>query len=291
MRSITLKSPAKLNLYLRVQGKRRDGYHNLFTLFHRISLVDTLTLTKQAKGFSLRCSAPELPVDDRNLVTRAYFLLKNKYPSLGGLRASLKKRIPLGAGLGGGSSNAAALLLGANRIYRLGLSRRSLLALGRRLGADVPFFLYETKHALARGRGDLIQSKPCPGTLYFLLVLTNKGLSTKDVFCSPFLKASGRSLTKNRHEVRMLSHFFRKKNYRKLAGFFRNDLESPAFCLRPEIRKQMEVLTGAGFSSARMSGSGPTLFITFSSLKEVSRHRERVRRLFPKARLEIAHTF
>ena len=290
MRSITVSCPAKVNLYLRVLKKRPDGYHDLCTLFHRISLADSLTLHKQAQGFNLTCDRKGLPVDERNLVTRAYFLLKERCPGLGGIRAVLRKKIPLGAGLGGGSSDAASFLLAANRLYGLRLSRKALVAIGKKLGADVPFFLYDTPQAVAWGRGDVIHPEPVPGRFYMLLILSNKGVSTKEVFCSRKLKPGRVTLTKASREVKMLSHFFRRKSYQKIADFLQNDLEIPAFDLRPEIGRKIKALKKSGYSLARMSGSGPTVFILFSSLKELNHHRVRVRRLFPSACLQAAHT-
>ncbi|HTL48170.1 MAG TPA: 4-(cytidine 5'-diphospho)-2-C-methyl-D-erythritol kinase [Verrucomicrobiae bacterium] len=291
MNTLTVSSPAKLNLHLRVTRKRPDGYHELVTLFHRISLKDTITLKKIPRGIVLTCDYPGLPTDERNIVVRAYGLLQARFPRLGGVRVRLQKKIPVGAGLGGGSSNAAFFLLGMNRLYRLGLSRKALVAMGKKLGADVPFFLYETNQALAVGRGDRIYPRPARCRQGFLLLLSEKSLSTKDVFRSRHLKPGAVSLTKATGEVRMLCHFSGLQKYQEIAALIRNDLEPPAFSLRPSISKQIQKLTRAGYPLVRMSGSGPTVFIMFSHEQEIKRHRTLVRQLFPAVRLEKVFTF
>jgi 4-diphosphocytidyl-2-C-methyl-D-erythritol kinase len=290
MKTLTLSSPAKINLHLRVTGKRADGYHELVTLFHRISLRDTIVL-KKARDFSLTCDHKGLPTDERNLVTRAYRLLQARFPRLGGVRVTLRKRIPLGGGLGGGSSNAAFFLLGMNRLYRLGLSRRALLVIGRKLGADVPFFLYETNQALGTGRGDILRPRPSRRRLSFLLLISDQPLSTKEVFGAKVLKRGAVSLTKATREVTMLCHFSDLQKYQEIAELIRNDLESPAFSLRPSIAKQIRELTRAGFSLVRMSGSGPTVFIMFSHDRDIKRCMTLVRHLFPSVRMEKVFTF
>ena len=144
MKSLTLQSPAKVNLYLRITGRRADGYHILDTLFHRISLVDTLTLSKRECGFSFSSNA-NLPPREGNLLFKSYLELQKKFPGLKGVHAKLVKRIPIGAGLGGGSSNAAFFLLGMIRLYGLRISKPELMKMGLRIGADVPFFLMQKR--------------------------------------------------------------------------------------------------------------------------------------------------
>jgi 4-diphosphocytidyl-2-C-methyl-D-erythritol kinase len=194
MHSLAIDSPAKLNLTLRVRGKRPDGFHELVTLFHRISLKDSLFLRKTRRGFRLICSHPGIP-QKNNLITRAYEILKKQFPSLGGIQVRLIKRIPIGGGLGGGSSNAAAFLLSANRLFQLKLSRKKLLKLGAKLGSDIPFFVSGFRHALGEGRGERIRPFSFKRKLWFLLFPSKRGLSTRQVYSEFHLASRRASLT------------------------------------------------------------------------------------------------
>ncbi|MFA6599781.1 MAG: 4-(cytidine 5'-diphospho)-2-C-methyl-D-erythritol kinase [Candidatus Omnitrophota bacterium] len=271
MRSLVVSSYAKLNLYLKVVGRRRDGYHNLVTLFHRISLKDTLHLERKSEGFSLRCSSPALSSGEDNIITRAYRLLKRRYPRLGGVSVSLSKKIPLGAGLGGGSSNAAAFLLGMKKLYRLRLSLQELLKMGRTLGADVPFFILNCRQASAEGIGEKLLRRPIRRPLWFVLILSAKGLATREVYGRLLRRRPQPSLTKIRHAVKLICSFLEGSGKSSLGLWLCNDLEQPAFCLRPSLRKLLDRFHKLGVPTARMSGSGPTLFALLSNRQDAIR--------------------
>ena len=260
MSALTLQSPAKLNLYLKVVGRRPDGYHLLVSLFHRIDLHDTLHLEKRKGGFALKTTDPRLPVDERNLVTRAYQALRARFPKLGGVSVRLIKRIPVGSGLGGGSSNAAAFLLGMKRLYRLRMTRKEWLALAEKLGADVPFFLLGVNQAIAKGIGERLYPRPSKRKHAFILLLSKQGLSTKKVYEALSKRLPAVSLTKVSRAATMLSDFLDRKDYGQAARLLHNDLESAAFRLKPAIAKKIARLAHCGVSTARMSGSGPTVF-------------------------------
>ena len=268
MQTLTLSSPAKINLYLRVLGKRKDGYHSLYTLFHRISLADKIKLTRRPHGFSLKCRHPSVPTGSRNLITRAYRVLQKRFPGLGGVEVVLEKKIPVKAGLGGGSSNAAFFLLGMKKLYHLRLPQREWIRMGAQLGADVPFFLLDTPQALGRGIGEKLAKRPCGKRLWFLLLITRKGLSTKEVF--RHLPRTGRppSLTKLSRAVTMLSAYLAKGRITRAADYLCNDLESAAFSLRPSIGKKICKLHKLGAKAARLSGSGPTVFAILSHKRQ-----------------------
>jgi len=134
MKVITVKSPAKLNLHLRILRRRPDGYHDLLTLFHRISLHDTIRIRKARSGFKLTTNQSDLETGEGNLITKAYRMLQERFPRLDGVAVRLDKKIPLGAGLGGGSSNAAHFLLGMKKLFRLKISLPELMKMGKRLG-------------------------------------------------------------------------------------------------------------------------------------------------------------
>src|SRR3989338_5202174 len=178
-----LLSPAKVNLFLTVLKRRVDGYHNLHTLFERVDLCDKITITKTACRISVRTNVPDLPNDSRNIATRAAELLKKYARVREGARIRIQKRIPIAAGLGGGSSNAATVLLGLNRLWRLRLSKTRLLKLAAKLGSDVPFFILETPFAEGRGRGEILKPIRLKGAkLWHVIVKPPFGISTKHAY-------------------------------------------------------------------------------------------------------------
>lgn len=277
MDSLILKSPAKINLALRVLRRRPDGYHELATLFHRISLCDTLRLEK-SKIFSLRCSDPKLSTGEDNLIAKAYRALQTQIPNLGGVSVTLTKKIPLGAGLGGGSSNAASFLLGMKKLYRLKISSKKLAVLGAKLGADIPFFIHNLGQAIGLGRGDKIQNRPSPTKHTFLLATSYQGLSTRDVYEHLRGKLRPVSLTKVTPEITMLCAFLAQKKYVQAGKYCKNDLERSAFELRPSLRKILESFKKRGMPLVRMTGSGPTVFALCPSLREAKRVQKKMQR-------------
>ena len=291
MKVLTLQSPAKLNLHLRILGKRADGYHELLTLFHRISLADTIRLRKSLRGFKLTTNIPALETGEGNLITKAYRLLQEKFPKIGGVSVRLIKRIPLGGGLGGGSSNAAFFLLGMKKLYGLKISLKELLAMGKKLGADVPFFLAEATQAMAWGIGEKMRKVPSRRRLWFLLLVSDEGLNTRKVYQTLRWRGQPLSLTKEGRIARILRSFLDSKRILEAAGLARNDLESPAFRLKPSIPKVMAVLRDLGAPWVHMSGSGPTVFSIFSSREEALDLSTRLKEVPFPFRKVICHSF
>ena len=200
------------------------------------------------------------------------------------------QRIPIGAGLGGGSSNAATFLLGMKKLYRLKISRRELLALGKKLGADVPFFLYNVNQAIGSGRGDRIRPRPSKARQWFILVLSSKGLATKKVYGSLAFVRPADSLTKINRAATLLCTFLEGKNFDSIPRLLANDLEPPAFRLRPSLRSLVTHFEKRGVLAARMTGSGPTVFAIFSQLREAKRLALPLQRAFPAQKIIICHT-
>ena len=291
MDSITLQSPAKLNLHLRILGKRSNGYHDLLTLFHRISLADTISIRKRAGGFKLTTNFRGLETGEGNLIAKAYRLLQKEFPGLGGVSVRLTKRIPMGAGLGGGSSNAAYFLLGMKNLFRLRISPKKLSILGKKLGADVPFFLLEARQALAWGIGEKLQNAPQKPCLWFLLLVTDQGLNTKKVYQTLAWSGRPRSLTKEKRIARILRSFLERKKIREASAFAQNDLGAPAFRLMPAIPKALSALQDLGAPLALMSGSGATVFAVFSSRKEVLDLSKRLKEVPFPFRKVICHSY
>jgi len=250
MQKIILQSPAKVNLYLRIVGRRPDGYHKLDTLFHRLSLADTLTLTKKDSDFSFSSNA-KLPAREGNLLFKAYVELQKSFPNLGGVHAKLVKRIPIGAGMGGGSSNAAFFLLGMVQLYGLKISQARLMKIGVRVGADVPFFLLQKNQARALGIGEKLRAMPSKKKKWFLLVTDPKPLSTPAVY----------------KKYRDQNFGFSKKSVDLNESL--NDLQPAALALRPSIQRTVNVLKKSGAGTVLLSGSGPTVFAVSDSQEKI----------------------
>jgi len=263
--SVTVFAPAKLNLFLKILGKRGDGYHELETLMVSVGLYDTLILTDDPSGqlqLSCRDGGPrtgwapprELPGSGAdNLVLRAATLLKEAAGSSRGARLELVKRIPLAAGLAGGSSDAAATLWGLNRLWNLGLSSRDLAGLAARLGSDIPFFLCSSSAAICRGRGELVEPLPLPGRFWFVIARPQTGLSTADVYrhCRPSSIAwSAGDLAARLSRGRLQA----------AAALFHNGLEEPAERLNADVTRLKTAFGRQPFAGHIMSGSGTSYF-------------------------------
>jgi 4-diphosphocytidyl-2-C-methyl-D-erythritol kinase len=256
MDSLTVRSPAKLNLVLDVLGKRPDGYHELRTIFERISLSDQITLARNRSGkIHIRCNHPHVPCGPQNLVYQAAKLLSGDFSISEGLNINIIKNIPVAAGLAGGSSNAAAVLSGLNRLWQLGLSNAQLVKYAARLGSDVAFFLYNTAYALGTGRGEIIKPLNVKTKLWHVLVTPRVKMHTPEVFARLKL-----NLTNKRDNVNILLPFLRKGDLVPLAGALANDLEPAILSLRPDFIKLKKKFIDAGALGACFSGSGPSVF-------------------------------
>lgn len=251
---LTLKSCAKVNIGLQVLGQRPDGYHTLQTLFQELEFHDLITLTPRTQGVTLSTDVTWIPGDHSNLCRRAYRLLAEQVPALGGVAIHLQKRIPAGAGLGGGSSNAATVLKGLTRLYDLDLDDRGLGELARRLGADVPFFL-QGGTQLGEGIGDRL--KPLPGGIggLYLLVIPDIHISTAWAY------QELKKVLKYPREKANFARFIRRKN--PPWTFFENDFERIVIPAYPEIGRIKAGLLKMGARFASLSGSGSTVFGIF----------------------------
>jgi 4-diphosphocytidyl-2-C-methyl-D-erythritol kinase len=267
--SFTLPSFAKINLSLRVLGRRSDGYHELRTIFQTITLCDRLTfnaLDSNQLELELECDAADVPADDSNLVLRAANLLRARFRVERGVRINLEKSIPAGGGLGGGSSNAAVALIGLVRLWKIETTRDELAELGARLGADVPFF-FTGGTALGTGRGTEIAPLPDATRESLLVVTPRVKISTVDAYKA--LNAS--ALTKEFAPVNLLI----SRTEADFAGApptaHVNDFEPVIFQQHPEIERARDALLRAGARDASLSGSGSSVFGIFESETEVER--------------------
>jgi 4-diphosphocytidyl-2-C-methyl-D-erythritol kinase len=266
-----MRTSAKVNLVLEVLGKRPDGYHELSTVMQAVDLFDRLTM-ETAGTITLETSEAALPTDDRNLVVRAARLLRESAGVDAGARIVLDKRIPVAAGLGGGSSDAAATLWGLNRLWGLRWRRERLVEVAVKLGMDVPFFLGRGR-ALGTARGEVIS--PLPGIGGYAMVLVNPGvgLSTQEVY--------GRVPKGWRAEAegtrRMLDALKRRSGV-GVAAALTNHLERWVEPVMPVIGQMKAALLAAGALGAAMSGSGPTVFGLARSLDQARQIQRRVNR-------------
>jgi 4-diphosphocytidyl-2-C-methyl-D-erythritol kinase len=257
MNTLTCPAPAKLNLFLHVVGRRADGYHLLQTLFRFIDLNDTLHYTLRKDGDVRRVNALEGVPPEQDLCVRAARLLQQETDCKLGVDIKLEKRIPMGGGLGGGSSDAATTLLALNRLWRLGLSRERLMQLGLSLGADVPVFVLG-ENAFAEGVGEQLQPCPLPDAWYVVLC-PPVHVPTARIFTHPELTRNTISMT-----MRALP---KGRNFR-LNGQdgLKNDLQAVACKLYPEVAAHLGWL--AQFAPSRMTGSGACVFAEFSTEAE-----------------------
>jgi len=293
MQSITLKSPAKLNLYLKVLNRRQDGYHNLITLFEKIDLCDTLTLSLRPKGIKIKCSEPSLPTDSSNLAHKAARLLQKSCGVQKGVEIYINKKIPIAAGLGGGSSNAASALLGLNRLWGLGLSRPQLRRLGSEIGADVCFFLSGHKFAIGQGVGENLTGLRLPNSLWHIMLCPEKGLSTKKVYAGLNIRKTEPKidLTQPVNDVTILTRAVSTNNISVLNKYLYNDLEAPAVRSLEAIAGLKSILGRFGVKGVLMSGSGPTVFGITKTRQEAIRLKRRIADKGIGCRVFVVRTF
>jgi 4-diphosphocytidyl-2-C-methyl-D-erythritol kinase len=280
---LRVTSFAKINRELRVLGKRPDGFHELDTVFQTVDLTETLDLLEEEEGggeVSLTIEGADLPADGSNLVLRAAAALRERFNVRRGARIHLSKKIPVGGGLGGGSSNAAAALRGLTTLWDLPLGKRTLHAVAASLGSDVPFFLLGGR-ARGQGRGEVLTPLPDGPEEWVLLVFPPFSLSTAEVYG----RLPARALTGSPSATKV-------SGSETGGGPERNDLEQAAESLRGELRRIRSALAGAGARSARLSGSGSTVFGTFGTKDEAAKARESLEGLGneTKAKMTIVKT-
>ncbi|MBW2658138.1 MAG: 4-(cytidine 5'-diphospho)-2-C-methyl-D-erythritol kinase [Deltaproteobacteria bacterium] len=257
-RKILLHAPAKINLFLHVLGRRSDGYHDIETWMQKIDLFDIITLEITAGStINFSCSDPEIPAGEGNLAVRAAMVFCS---SLGlnevvGIKISLDKKIPVAAGLGGGSSDAGTVLKGLNELFDQPFTNQELILIGRSLGADVPFFAVEHEAVIARGIGDIMHPVSSLNDCTFVLVNPGFFVSTRWAFENLSLTRAGKKYN--------LSCFRNHKNDSPSLAEMHNDLEECTCTKYPEVADMKRQLLDLGASGVLMSGSGPTVFGVF----------------------------
>jgi len=259
--SVTVRVPGKVNLYLAVGDVRDDGYHELTTVFHAVSLLDEVTV-RNADVLSLQMSgegAEALPADERNLAWRAAELMAEHVGRAPDVAISIEKSIPVAGGMAGGSADAAAVLVAMNTLWELGLPRRDLHALAAELGSDVPFALHGGT-ALGTGRGEELATVLARTTYHWVLAFADGGLSTPAVFGElDRLRASeDRQLPPRLDDAEPLLTALASGDAHQLAPLLGNDLQPAALSLNPDLRRTLRAGVDAGALAGIVSGSGPT---------------------------------
>ncbi len=284
MDHINLLSPAKLNLRLKVLGKRKDGYHNISTLMVPVSLYDEIRISLARQGSSFFCEGPDLPQPQDNLAWIAASSLLSKKENKTGITINIKKRIPVGAGLGGGSSNAATTLIGINQLLKLKLTTRQLMEIGAKLGADVPFFVFGSA-ALASGIGDQIKKFDFFPKLWFVIIKPDIFISTAWAYNKLNIE-----LTKKRNNIKIP---FRIENISEIVNLLSNDLEGAVIPQYREIEEIKIELIKRGAKGSLMSGSGSAVFGIFLKKGDARKVFNQLRALSSKKKWKIflAHNF
>jgi 4-diphosphocytidyl-2-C-methyl-D-erythritol kinase len=259
-------SPCKVNLLLNILGRRPDGFHELETVLYPIRVCDELILAREGQGIQLSCNAPGLPTDARNLVYRAAMMFLEAAQIRAGVRLELRKNIPLAAGLGGGSGNAATALLGLNELFDKPLSPERLQLIAASLGSDVPFFLQD-QPALATGRGEQIKplsAFPALSGAAFLLIHPGFGIAT--AWAYQRLAQFSAALNGQPGRAQKLISLLQADDLRAAGAEFYNSLEAPALEKYPLLALFQEFLRANGAAATLMSGSGSTTFAVVQGL-------------------------
>ncbi len=262
---ILCKAHAKLNLLLKVLGKRPDGYHEIYSLMQAIDLCDEISFTRTSEEqVTIHCKDPAIPTGDDNLISRAFRLMKENCRFTGGIEVSLRKKIPPGSGLGGGSSDCAAAIRAINVLFGLSQSRQEMSGIGARIGSDVPFF-FGTGSAVVRGRGEIVEDVDLPLDYSVLIVVPSISISTGEVYRRLRIRLTKEGMA-SRFELNR-----EKSTSADLQALMHNDLTESVIRCCPEVRKAGEKLVARGFEHVSMSGSGSAVFALVPDQRAIDR--------------------
>ncbi len=256
LRTVTILAPAKINLFLQILGKRPDGFHEIYSLMQAIDLYDSVTVSKTTSGITLTCSESHIPADSTNLTWRAAKLMFDKTGISGGVDINLIKRIPVGAGLGGGSSDAAAVMKAFNQLFELELPLAQLAEWSAELGSDIPFF-FSSGSAMVSGRGEIVAPEDLFLGYFVLLIVPDYAISTKDAYQGLRIFLTNFS-TKADINLKNLG-----ADYFKTLDRVGNDFQAMVVQQHPEMEDCMEVLRRGGAGYVALSGSGSAFYGLF----------------------------
>jgi 4-diphosphocytidyl-2-C-methyl-D-erythritol kinase len=285
---LVVHAPAKVNLFLEVLSKRDDGYHELETLMVAVNLYDTLVFQEDESGaIEFRSDDAAIPQGPQNLVVRSALLVREEAKATGrgasGAKIWLRKRIPVAAGLGGGSSDAAATLAALNTLWKLGLSLPQLATLGARIGSDVPFF-FHTPAAVGRGRGELLTPVSLPRPLHLVLVCPTEGVSTAEVYTN-----LDRSDPTDRLPIGPILDAVNRGDLMAFGKLLFNRLEATACQLCPAVAAAHDALRATGLAGPLVTGSGSASFGLAMDRRVAVEAARTIRERFP-GRVIVTHT-
>lgn len=263
MHELKITANAKINIGLHVRHKRQDGYHEIESIFQEISFADTLTL-KQSNRIHFESNSSELKNETSNLCIKATEILQNEF-NISGLDIYLDKQIPIGSGLGGGSSDAAAVLKSANLLFKKNIPLHKLKEIAAQIGSDVPFFI-EGNTCHISGRGEIIEPIMFPTGFDILLVFPKVKISTTNAY-----KRLGIDLTKNDYDFKFKSSNLLDLSFAEFKNIFYNDFEKTVFDEFPELLEIKKMLYRENAEYASLSGSGSTIYGIYSSVSEVKK--------------------
>jgi 4-diphosphocytidyl-2-C-methyl-D-erythritol kinase len=266
--SLEILCPAKVNLHLRVLGRRGDGYHDIISLMQPIGLFDKISLSLRGEGIVLRCDRPDIPQDEGNLAWRAAELFRLKTARRFGLQIELEKVIPIGSGLGGGSSDAAGVLVGLTKLLSLPIPKTTLMEWAAQLGSDVPFFILG-RPAWVTGRGERLKEASIQFNIWYVVAFPGFSVSTKWVYEEVDLR-----LTKSRKNFKIQCLI---EDMGEILHLLHNDLESVTAKAYPWITRQKNRMMTLGAKGALMSGSGPAVFGVFDDFDSATSAMEALR--------------
>ena len=266
-----LKAFAKINLSIDVLKKREDGYHEVRMIMQSIDLYDLIKFNRRDSDIKIYCTNPLVPCDRSNIVYRVLELLREKYKVSYGMEVDIEKRIPIAAGLGGGSTDAASAIIAADSIWKLNMSYEDMLAVGRKVGADVPFCI-KGGSALAEGIGEILKELPSMGSIHIVLAKPLVSVSTKEVYNNLRMDE-----IVARPDIDRLIKALGDKNIKHIADNMVNVLETVTIKQYPVIAEIKSIMIQFGALGSLMSGSGPTVFGLFQGKDEAERCYNRLR--------------
>lgn len=293
MTSIELTAPAKVNLFLKILNKRKDGYHNIKTVFDRISLADKIKISKVPRGIAVSSDKFITSHPKDNLVYKAAELILDYKKVKSGVRIAIKKKIPIAAGLGGGSSDAATTLVGINKLFNLRLTRAELTGLAKKLGADVPFFILNEPFAVGTRRGDQLRKSNLKIRPWHLLIYPGFKVATKGVYEA--FDDPDFALTRNNHDAKISPSLAHSMDLGELESMLYNDLQDTVIAKKEAIGRVIKRLVSSLDKIAIVSGSGPSVFCLYETRKEAMAAKTKLKTCVPASerkswRILIART-
>jgi len=267
MREIKVFAPCKLNLYLDILEKRPDGFHNIETIFEKIDLKDEIIIKEKGKDLKVRTSPSSCSQGKENIAYKAARAIFKEAGAKLNLDIEIKKRVPVSAGLGGGSSDAAAVLKAVNKIFKLGVSAKRLLVIAGDIGKDVPFFMQDNSFALAKGVGDKVEKINLDKVLFHILIKPSISLSTRLMY----KRIDRSSFSSKEHSIKSALRALKTKGVTALEENYYNIFESVLAGDSAHIIKAKALLADAGAKRSLLSGSGPTVFCSFETKKDAEK--------------------